>query len=222
MAVNRVPTDGIERDEMSSVSELISKNADIAEVSEKALKDEETLSEVFEGISSGKARIKYGCAKVLRFIAEKSPQVLYPKWNFFANMLNNTNTFLKCDGVYIIGHLAVVDSENKMDRVFDRLYDLLNDESMITAANLIGVSAIIAKAKPELEPKITNRLLNIDRTHHDAECKNVLKGHAILALDAYYKDSNDKKRILDFIRLELKNTRLGTRRKAVEFLKKWG
>jgi hypothetical protein len=207
---------------MSSVSDLTNKNADVAELSEKALKDEETLSEVFEGISSDKARIKYGCAKVLRFIAERNPQVLYPKWNFFASMLNNANTFLRCDGVYVIGHLAVVDSENKIDRAFDRLYNLLNDESMITAANLIGVSAIIAKAKPELEPKITNKLMSIDRTHHSAECKNVLKGHAMVALDAYFKESSEKKRILDFIRSELKNPRPGTKRKAMEFLKKWG
>jgi hypothetical protein len=137
-------------------------------------------------------------------------------------MLNSTNTFLKCDGVLILGHLARADSENKMQHLFDKLYSLLDDESMITAANLIGVSAIIAKAKPELQTRITNKLLSIDRTHHGSECKNVLKGHAIVALDTYFKDSKDKKRILDFMRVELKNTRPSTRGKAEKFLKKWG
>jgi hypothetical protein len=109
-----------------------------------------------------------------------------------------------------------------MQHLFDKLYSLLDDESMITAANLIGVSAIIAKAKPELQTRITNKLLSIDRTHHGSECKNVLKGHAIVALDTYFKDSKDKKRILDFMRVELKNTRPSTRGKAEKFLKKWG
>jgi hypothetical protein len=175
-----------------------------------------------EGVSSDKARIKYGSAKVLRIIGERSPQALYPKWNFFAKMLDSTNTFLKCDGVFILGHLTRVDSENKIQHLFDKLYSLLDDESMITAANLIGVSAIIAKAKPELQTRITNKLLSIDGTHHGSECKNVLKGHAIVALETYFEDAKDKKRILDFMRAELKNTRPSTRGKAEKFLKKWG
>jgi hypothetical protein len=206
---------------LSLLSNLEKKNADVESIAEKAMRDEKVLSEVMEGVSSDKARIKYGSAKVLRIIGERNPQVLYPKWDFFANMLNSANTFLKCDGVFILGHLTRVDSENKIQHLFDKLYSLLDDESMITAANLIGVSAMIAEAKPELQTKITNKLLSIDRTHHSSECKNVLKGHAIVALEAYFEDSKDK-RILDFMRAELKNTRPSTRGRAEKFLKKWG
>jgi hypothetical protein len=207
---------------LSLLSNLEKKNADVESIAEKALRDEKALSEAMEGISSNKARIKYGSAKVLRIIGERNPQVLYPKWDFIANMLSSANTFLKCDGVFILGHLTRVDSENKIQHLFDKLYSLLDDESMITAANLIGVSAVIAKAKPELQTKITNKLLSIDRTHHSSECKNVLKGHAIVALETYFEDSKDKKRILDFMRAELKNTRPSTRGRAKKFLKKWG
>lgn len=206
---------------MSVLSSLEKKDANIGGIAEKALKDEKVLSEVMDGVSSDKARIKYGCAKVLRVLAERNPEVLYPKWNFFTNLLNNSNTFLKSDGVFTLGHLARVDSKNKIEEVFDKLYSLLDDESMITAANLVGVSAIIATAKPELQPKITDKLLSINQTHHGSECRNILKGHAITTFEAYFQDSSDKKRILDFIKAELKNTRPATRKKAERFLKKW-
>ncbi len=206
---------------MSLVSSLQKKNADVESIADKAMRDEKVLSEVMVGVSSDKARVKYGSAKVLRIIGERNPQVLYSKWDLFADMLNSTNTFLKCDGVFILGHLARVDSENKIQRVFHKLYSLLDDKSMITAANLIGVSAIIAKAKPELQSEITSNLLSINKTHHSSECKNVLKRHAITALDAYFGDSKEKGRIFDFMRAELKNTRPSTRGKAEKFLKKW-
>jgi hypothetical protein len=208
-------------DSLSLSSDLEKKNVDAESIAKRVMEDQKLLSEVFQGISSDKARVKYGSAKVLRIIGERNPQVLYPKWDFFADMLNSSNTFLKCDGVFIIGHLTRVDSENKITMLFEKLYKLLNDESMITAASLIGVSAIIAKAKPELQTRITDALLSINQTHHGSECKNVLKGHIITSLDTYFDDIKDKKRVLDFVRLELKNSRAATRLKAEKFLKKW-
>lgn len=189
-------------------------------VAKKASKDKKVLSDVFEGVSSVKAKTKYGCAKVLRILSEENPKVLYPHWDFFVDMLDIDNTFLKCDGAFIIANLTRVDSKNKFGRLFNRFYRLLNGESMITATNLVGVSGVIAKAKPELQSKITNKLLSIDRTHHGSECKNIIKGRAILTLDEYYEESKDKKKILNFVRREMKNTRPATRKKAEEFLKR--
>ncbi|WXG46906.1 MAG: hypothetical protein WED05_09655 [Candidatus Atabeyarchaeum deiterrae] len=207
---------------MSLSSDLEKKNVGAERIAERVMKDQKLLSEVFQGISSDKARVKYGNAKVLRIIGERNPQVLYPKWDFFADMLDSSNTFLKCDGVFIIGHLTRVDSENKIARLFEKLYKLLNDESMITAASLIGVSAIIAKAKPELQTRITDALLSINQTHHGSECKNVLKGHIISTLDTYFMDLKEREKALDFIRVELRNSRPATKKKAEKFMKKWG
>jgi hypothetical protein len=207
---------------LTLLSRLEEKDPDVEDLAQKASKDEKVLSEIMEGISSGKARIKYGCAKVLRLLAERNPSALYPRWDFFVDMLDSGNTFLKGDGIFILGQLTRVDSEDKIESIFDKLYALLDDESMITAANLIGVSAIIAKAKPEEQSRITSKLLSIDQTHHGSECKNVLKGHAITALDLYFQQSKEKKRTLEFMKAELKNTRPSTRKKAERFLKKWG
>ncbi|WXG44212.1 MAG: hypothetical protein WED04_09285 [Promethearchaeati archaeon SRVP18_Atabeyarchaeia-1] len=216
------PQPEAERDNLDLLSELEKKGSDFEGIADRALKDQDTLAEVVKGLSSDKARMKYGCAKVLRIIGELSPQTLYPKWDFFASMLSSGNTFLKSDAVFILGHLARVDSENKIEPIFDRLYELLDDESMITAANLVGASANIAKSKPQLQTRITSKLLGIDQTHHGSECKNVLKGHLISTFDQYFGSLRDKKKVLDFVRSELKNARPATRKKAEKFLEKWG
>ena len=197
------------------------KNVDIEFIANSATKDEKVLSEILDGIKSDEARVKYGSAKVLRLIAEKNPKVLYPKWDFFADLLENENTFLKCDAVFILGYLTKVDSKNKFEPLFDKYFKLLNDKSMITAANLIGISGVIAKAKPALQSKIVNQLLSIDKTHHGSECKNVLKGHVINTFSTYFSESKDKGKILEFMKRELNNTRPATRKKAEKFLNKW-
>ena len=129
--------------------------------------------------------------------------------------------FLKSIGIAIISNLAKVDTKDKFDRIFDKFYNLLNDKSMITAANLVGHSGMIAKTKPKLQNKITNRLLNIDKTHHSPECKNIIKGKAILSFNEYFDEAKDKKKIIEFVKRELKNTRPATRKKAEKFLKMW-
>lgn len=188
----------------------------------KASKDKKVLDEIVKGVSSDKAKIKYGCAKVLRILSETQPETLYPKWNSLADMLDYENTFLRANAVNVIANLTRVDSKNKFEKLFNRYYKLMNDKSMITTGNLVGKSGAIAIAKPGLETRITNKLLSIDKTHHSSECKNVIKADAIKAFDQYFDESRNKKKILDFVREELKNRRPSTRKRAEKFLNKWG
>ena len=89
------------------------------------------------------------------------------------------------------------------------------------AANIAALSGTIAKAKPNLQDKITNKLLDIDKTHHSSECKNIIKGKAILSFDEFIDEFDDKEKIIQFVKKELKNTRSATRKKAENLLKKW-
>ncbi|KPL04909.1 MAG: hypothetical protein AMJ73_03210 [candidate division Zixibacteria bacterium SM1_73] len=187
----------------------------------KVMNDEKSLSEVIRGLASEKPKIKYQSGKILMFLSQENPKMLYPKWDSFVDLLNNENTFMKSIGIIIISNLTRTDTKNKFDKIFDKFYKLLNDESMITAANLAGYSGMIGQAKPELQTKITNSLLSIDKTHHSPECKNIIKGKAILSLGEYFEQAKDKKKIIQFVKRESKNTRSATRKKAERFLKKW-
>lgn len=134
------------------LSDLSKKGVNVERVVKRALRDEKVLSEVMKGISSGEPRVKYGCAKVLRAVSGTNPEVLYRKWNFFADMLDNDNTFLKSDAAFIIANLTKVDSKGKFENLFNTFFRLIDDESMVTAANVVKVSGLIAKTKPEHNP----------------------------------------------------------------------
>lgn len=197
------------------------KNVDAESIAKKVVKDERLLDDLLEGVSSEKAVIKYKSLKVLMLVSEQQPKMLYPEWDFFVKLLDDDNTFLRVIGATIIANLTRVDTKNKFEKIFNKYYSLLEDESMINAANIAGRSGIIARAKPHLQGKITNKLLDIDKTHHSSECKNIIKGKAILSFEEYIGEVKDKKKIIQFVRNELQNTRPATRKKAEKFLKKW-
>ena len=197
------------------------KAAEVESMARKIAKDGRLLSGVIEGITSDKPQVKYKSGKILMILSEDYPQILYPKWDHFVHLLSNENTFMKSIGIRILSNLTRVDARNKFDQIFDRFYGLLNDDSMITAASVVGHSGMIAKAKPKLQNRITNRLLGIDKTHHGSECRNIIKGKAILSFGEFFEEAKNKKKIIEFVTKELKNRRPATRKKAEKFLKKW-
>jgi len=197
------------------------KSVSAESIAKKVVNDRKLLDDLLESNSSDKAIVKYKSLKVLTLLSEQQSEILYPEWDFFVKLLDNENTFLRTIGATIIANLTSIDTENKFENIFDKYYSLLEDESMINAANIAGRSGIIAKSKPHLQDKITNKLLDIDKTHHSSECKNIIKGKAILSFNEYIGEFEDKDKIIQFVKKELKNTRSATRKKAEKLLKKW-
>jgi len=140
---------------------------------------------------------------------------------FFVKLLDNDNTFLRAIGVKIIANLIRVDTKNKFDIIFDKYYNILNDKSMINAANVAEHSGIIAKEKPYLKSIIINKIFDIDKTHHSSECKNIIRGKVIQSFYEHFSFFKDKERIIKFVKNEIKNSRSDTRKKAEKFIKKY-
>jgi len=195
--------------------EIGNKNIIIEDIAKKVVND------LFEYVKSDKAVVKYNSLKVLIFLSEHQPNVLYKEWDFFVKLLDNDNTFLRAIGLRILANLTKIDKENYFEKIFEKYYSLLDDKSMINAANIAGHSGIIAQAKPHLQEKITDKLLTIDKTHHSSECKNIIKGKAILSFNQYIDEYEDKEKIIRFVKKELNKTRSATRKKAEKILKKW-
>jgi hypothetical protein len=206
---------------MSIIADLEKKEQNVEKIANKIIKNNELLDNVFETSLSKKASIKYKSFKVLTYLSEKQPNLLYPSWDFFVKLLDNKNTFLRSIGARIIANLTTIDEDNKFEKIFNKYYSLLNDKSMINSANVVTYSSIIARAKPQLQNKITDKLISIDKTHHGYECKNIIKGKAIQTFEEYFNEFEDKKRIISFVRNERNNSRTATSKKAEKFLKKW-
>ncbi len=199
--------------------ELERKGVDIANIALKALEDAELLSELLNGLQSKKDTLRSNCFKVLHYISEENPHVLYSKWDFFVSLLDNDNAYHELIAVRILANLTYADQENKFEELFDRYYDLLNG-SVIVAGHLAACSGTIAKAKPELWSKITQRLLSIDKTMQ--KHKDLVKAYAIDAFNEYFEEAEKKSEILQFVREQLNSSSPKTRKKAKQFLRTWG
>jgi len=191
-----------------------------AERAKKAIEDQELLTELLKGVLSKEDEIRYPSFKVLLIISEEHPEALYPKWDFFANLINSDNSYKKLIALRLIANLTRVDTENKFEDLFDDYYSILDEEKTMTAGHLAGNSGKIAKAKPKLQLKITNKLLNIDNTHRGKQ-KDLIKAYAIEAFDEYYDIAKNKDKIIEFVKKQLESDSPKTRMKAKEFLEKW-
>ncbi len=200
------------------LTDLSNKSVSIEKIAKKALKDEKLLSKLLEGILCKKETIRFNSFKVLLLLSEKHPKVLYPKWDFFAGLVDSDNTYLKFIAINIIANLARFDTKSKFEKIFAKYYDLLND-SVVVAGHVTANSGKIAKAKPKLQTKITNKLLNIDRTNQ--KHKDLIKAGAIVSFGEYFEKSEDKRKIIEFAKAQLNCRSPKTRKIAKEFLKKW-
>ena len=201
--------------------ELNDKNADIESVTGKAITDEKLLSGLLDGLMSKVETYRYNCYKVLYAISQTHPQILYPHWDYFAEALGSANSYHKMAAVHLIANLTPIDKENRFEKIFDTYYSLLDDRSMVVAYYTAAASGRIVKAKPHLSKKITDKLLNIDRTHHEPGRKELIKTGVIEAFNEYFEDCDNKTEIIDFVKQQLNSQSSKTRKTAKTFLFKW-
>jgi len=125
----------------------------------------------------------------------------------------------------IIANLTQIDKNKKFEAIFDKYYRFLNDEYMVTVANVVGHSAKIALAKPHLTQKITEELLKIENIsttpHLTEECKRVIAEKTIEAFDLFFDGIDTKDRVISFVKRQLKSPRRTLKIKAENFLRKW-
>jgi len=211
--------------ESELLQKLASKSMTKEEILQKVEQDFSILPEVLNGVHSSKAAIRYGCAKVLMDLSEEYPEKLYPSMDSFINLLDSKYRILTWNAMAIIANLTKVDKDKKFDAIFDKYYRFLNNEYMVTVANLVGHSGKIALAKPHLIPKITNELLkveNISTTPHlTEECKRVIAEKAIKSFDLFFDKIDTKEKVITFVKRYLNSPRKTLKEEAENFLKKW-
>jgi hypothetical protein len=202
-----------------------SKTITKTELFEKVEQNFGLLNEVLLGISSSKAAIRYSCAKVLMDLSEKYPEKIYPHMQAFIELLNSKHRILTWNAMAIIANLTKVDTERKFDGIFDKYYDFLNDEYMVTVANVIVNSAKIALAKPYLAQKITEKLLKVENIsltpHLTEECRRVIIEKTVESLDTFYEKIEGKENVVFFVKRQLESSRSSLRKESQRFLRNW-
>jgi len=207
------------------LQKLAAKSITKKELFQMVEQDFNLLPEVLDGVSSSKAAIRYGCAKVLMDLSEKHPEKLYPHMDFFTALLDSNYRILTWNAMAIIANLARVDEDKKFDAIFDKYFGFLNDAYMVTVANVVGNSAKIALAKPYLIPKITNELLKVENIattpHLTEECKRVIAEHAIKSFALFFDEIEQKDKVISFVESHVDSPRKTLGKAAEEFLLKF-
>jgi hypothetical protein len=185
------------------------------------------LPVLVKGVSSPKATVRYGCASTLVDLSEKHPEKLYPHIDFFISLLDNKRRILVWNAFAAIANLCTVDVDKKFDVIFNKYYAFLNDEFMVTVANVVGNSAKIARAKPCLIPRITAKLLRVEKIstspHLTEECKRVIAEKAIKSFNQFFDMMNaeEKAAVLPFVKKHADSSRASLAKQAELFLKRW-
>ena len=210
-------------------SDLLQKLADKSTTKQQLLRtlegDFSILPTIMDGVSSPKATVRYGCASVLMELSRDHPEKLYQHMDYFEALLDSRYRILTWNALAILANLAKVDVNRRFDAVFTKYYSLLNDEYMVTVANVVGNSGKIALAKPYLAQKIADELLKVDKIsttpHLTEECKRVIAEKAIESLDEFFNQVKNRDEVLSFVRGHLNSPRASLRAKAEKFLTKW-
>jgi len=158
-------------------------------------------------------------------LSEECPEKLYPYMDRFVSLLDSKYRILTWNAMAIIANLAEVDAYKKFDSIFEKYYSFINDEYMVTVANVVSHSGRIALAKPYLINEITNRLLSVEdisiTPHLTEECKRVIIEKTIKSLDTFFDKIEHKERVISFVNKYVNSSRRSLKREAENFLKKW-
>jgi hypothetical protein len=194
-------------------------------VAQHALHNQRALQDLLDGISpkTQKSIIRESSSKAVLYLSEQHPEVLLPHWAYFVKLLKSDNGFSKYVAIHVIANLVTAGDDGRFEKSFNAFYRLLDDESVMVASHVAGVSGQIARARPLLQPKITQRLLGITQTHFPAERQALIISYAIPALDDYFANSSarEQDRILAFVQQQIDCASPKTRRLAKDFVKKW-
>jgi hypothetical protein len=202
-------------------TEINNQRTTIEKLAERVVSRPELLQEAFDGLGADTARVKYGCLKLLRIISERKPDILYPEIGRLIRLLDSENNIFKWGAIIIVGNLAAVDSERKIDDILNRYLQPISGHVMITAANVIGGAGKIARAKPHLADRIARFVLQVETANYQTdECRNVASGHAIESLDLFFEHLKQPQPVIEFVKRQLNNRRNAVKRKAARFLKK--
>lgn len=172
--------------------------------------------------ASNTARSRFRAARTLCVLSELSARLLYPYFERLVPLLDRGNAFLRWDVIRILGNLAAVDHQEKLELVLDRLLAPINHHEMIGAAISMQAAARIAQAKPHLADVLAGKILQVERaTYKTPQCRNLAIGHALVALGQFYPAIHHmREQVLEFVERQKKNPLAATRKKAELFLKK--
>lgn len=167
-------------------------------------------------------RVKNRAAKLVVAACEAEPRVVYPYWGALVGYLDGDENILRWNAMIGLGFLAGECSETEASELVARVRPCLEDESMITAGHTITCLGRVALAKSAMRSIVVDDLLGVERMARNAECREILCGKALMALDPLVDEFDDSKcvRVSEFAARQLKSGRGSTQKIARRLMKR--
>lgn len=162
---------------------------------------------------SGTARFAAG--KALCVTAERDPSRVYPYFDAVAALLTSDCKIVCWNAMRILGTLASVDAERKLDAQLDALSAGIRGGSLITAANAIQSLGRVAVARADLLECILPALMKVEHLDYETpECRNVALGKVLDALSGLGANVLRRPEVASFVRRQVRNPRPAVAKKA--------
>lgn len=188
----------------------------------RAVLDPDALQALLEALlpENKKQAERERAFKALLALAGQRPDLLLPRWDELTRMLRRGGAFTKYPAIHLIAALLPADRRLRFDRSFAAYFNLLDDEAVSVAAHTARLAARIVAARPDLEPRVTRRLLALDRTHFDPGRRDLVKSYALEAMGSYYESTRYRRAVQRFAEGMLASSSPRAVRTARLFLKK--
>lgn len=187
----------------------------------QALEEPDVLQRLLDSLSPENTDLtaRERAFKALLPLAQAEPNALLPHWSALTALLISDKAFSKYPAVHLIAALVPADRQRRFDRSFNTYFGLLDDEAISVAAHVARLAGAIAQARPDLEPRITRRLLALDQSHFAADRRDLVKSYALEAFTATFTRSRQQAAMISFAQSMLKSKSPRAVKAAKAFLK---
>lgn len=191
-------------------------------VARQAVQNPEVLQDLLDSLEPENTDLKARerAFKALLPLALAEPDTLLPHWSSLAALLKSDKAFSKYPAVHLIAALVPADRQHKFDRSFHAYFALLDDKAVSVAAHVARLAGAISQARPDLEPRITRRLLALDQSHFDADRRDLVKSYALEAFATTFTRSKQQAAMIGFAQSMLRSKSPRAVKAAKSFLKK--
>jgi hypothetical protein len=188
----------------------------------KAAEDPAVLERLLQALSpeNKKTAVRERAFKALMALAHDQPGLLLRHWEGLTKMLVHGGAFTKYPAIHLIAALVPADRQRRFDKSFGVFFNLLDDDAISVAAHTARLAGPIVKERPDLEPRITRRLLALDGAHFDPSRRDLVKSYALEAFDSYFACSRSRAAIVAFAQGMLRSPSPRAVKAAKAFLKK--
>lgn len=173
-------------------------------------------------LKNEKIMVYYHSYYILSKASQLKPGLFYKYWDDFVSLLNHKNSYHRDFALVLLANLTKVDKDNKFAPIFDDYFIHINDAKFSTARHCVQSTAKILVNKEELTLDIVNILLDVDnRCDFPEKQKALLKSDIIHLFHEHYEKINNKEDINIFVENELDSISPKTRKKAIEFIRRY-